>query len=616
MDLLLNESAQAILGRARHRAARDDAPVVLPEHLLLALLADEEGLVADLIRWGIPVERVRARLEDLVSREGGKSEVLDPPLGEEAAGAMHQATRDAWADHSNRVGPRHILLALVNRPFDRAACILAQCDVDVGALRDRLRPPERGRTVPPPTEPEAEFGPLAEQMDEQVLALLARASLEAASQGYLRVQPSHLLLGLLAPEYGGATQVCRAIELDPHDVRDEATHWIAADAEGQIVAGVKVSASVVRILSCAEHVALVKGAPRASCADIFSALLQSGDPFFSTILERFHVSPREFHHELRDLSGPDGDAIIEEAATLSAEASRQATHDAELERAVVRAREQASINCSDHVGTEHLLLALVLDTRSVAARALQACGVDLDRARELIEPATWGRSAPREELPLTPRAGRAEHVARLESRHLGHPRVGTGHLLLALYWQRKGVASRLLQDLGVVPSRLRKEVLAATTEEDGVERGVFPPLTTRARIVLRHAARLVTGPEWPAVNRGHLLQALLPQRGGTAREVLERLAVGRGALAARAEQWAMETEGAERPRAFTASVWDILGAAWAEAERQGLGHVGTGHLLYGLLATSQGRLAALLGSPDPPASSVRAVLEWILDPAP
>ncbi|GEM_PF-2043703 len=613
MDLLLNESAQAILDRARRNAARNDAPVIRPEHLLLALLAEEDGLAADFVRWGVGIERVRTHLEALVANEDPPSDVLCPPLSEEAMDVMEQASRDAWADARNRVCPRHILLALVNCPWGRAASILAECKLDMAALRDRLHPPRRGRSAPDSPKADPSEPILAMWLDDGVLALLTAAMQEAASQDYRRVQPQHLLMGLLALDDGVAAQVCRAIELDPLDLRDEAAHWIASDAEGQLVNGVRVSPPVVDILQSAQEAALQRGTLRVSCGDVFSAMLRSGDTFFPTILERFHVPPREIQHELLDLAGADYDALLQETATLSGEAGRQFTHDAELDRALARARDQASTSCADHVGTEHLLLALVLDTRSTASRALQACGVDLVRAREAIEPATWGRSAPQDDLPLTPRAERAMHVARLEARHLDHPRVGTGHLLLALYWQRKGAASRLLQGLEVVPSRLRKEVLAATSDGEDAEVRVFPPLTTRARAVLRHAARLVTGPTWPAVNRGHLLQALLHQQGGTARSVLETLMVSRHMLAAKAERWAKETEAAERPRAFTASVWGILGTAWAEAERHGLGHVGTGHLLYGVAAHRTGRIAALFGMDSLDPEGIRARLRGLLE---
>lgn len=612
MDLLLGETAHAILDRARQEARRSRAIRVRPEHLFLALLVHEEGATADLARCGVNVRQVRTHLEAVLASEERDDAVVCPPLDEHTNDTLEQAAREAWGAGHNRIGARDLLLALINRPWDRGAWVLAECDVDVAALRDRLRPLRRGRSAPDPPDPGPAGHLLAGWMNDDVLALLEAAREEAASQDYRRVQPHHLLRALLGREDGVAAQVCRAIELDPVDLAEEASRWIASDTEGQLVDGVRVSQSLVEILCFAQEAAERDGASRADRGDVLSAMLFSGDPFFPTILERFHVPAREFEHELLDLAGPDYDAVLKEAATVSAEAGRQVTHDAELDRALARAREAASQNCADHVGTEHLLLALVLDKRSAASRALEACGVDLDRAREAIEPATWGRSAPIDDLPMTPRADRAMHIARLEARHLSHPRVASGHLLLALYWQRKGMASRLLQDLGVVPSRLRKEVLAATADDDDAERRVFPPLTTRARVVLRQAARLVTGPTWPAVNRGHLLQALLPQQGGTARTVLESLTVQRGLLAARAEQWTNEVEEAERPRAFTASVWGILGTAWAEAERHGLEHVGTGHLLYGLFAGATSRIVSILRADDPPPSHVRAVLDRIL----
>lgn len=131
-------------------------------------------------------------------------------------------------------------------------------------------------------------------------------------------------------------------------------------------------------------------------------------------------------------------------------------------------------------------------------------------------------------------------------------------------------------------------------------------------MTLGRAGRIVAEAGSPGVNRGHLLQALLSHIGGSSHVALRTIRANRGVLLAKAEQWARETEAVAGPRAFGTSAWGILGAAWEEAERQGLGHVGTGHLLYGLLASAEGRLGSLMPSSLPSASSVRAVLDHLL----
>ncbi len=606
MELELAKDAQAILDRARDIALHNHAAAVEPEHVLLALLIDVPHLASMLERRGLDVMLARGHLATLVAGGVRDELVVLPRQGSQTRSAMEAASREAWRAGHRVVSARDLLLGLIEHSCSPATTILSECGADLAAVRRDLGTgPRSSTTWDPPLDLNPPGPRLADLLDEQVLELL-KAALEVASRrDYRRVHPHHLLTAMLAREEGLATQVFRAVELEPEEMREEAARWVASDAEGMLVGGVRVSEGVVGALRDARKRAKKRGAKRAQPADVLMAMLEGGDPFLPTLLERFHVPPRDLRHELFDLGGPDSVVVLREAALFAA-AARQTQHEEELDRALARAREEAETNASDHVGTEHLLLALVLDTRSVAARALHACGIDLMRARELIEPATWGRSAPQGELPLTPRADRAVHVARLEARHLDQ-RVGTGHLLLALYWQRKGTASRLLQELGVVPSRIRKEVLAATTPEGAGERRAHPPLTTRARLTLARAARLVAD-GGPAVNRGHLLQALLSHLGGLSHVVLRTIRVDRAGLLATAEQWAGETESAGD---FASSIWGILGSAWEEAERQGLGHVGTGHLLYGVLAASQGRLGTIFGS-APPASSVRAVLDRLL----
>jgi hypothetical protein len=121
----------------------------------------------------------------------------------------------------------------------------------------------------------------------------------------------------------------------------------------------------------------------------------------------------------------------------------------------------------------HLLLGLVIEGEGVAARALQSVGVTF--------PAAWSVVATDAD-PVAAPVDRAERLgpdtrgvlerAPIEARKLGHRRVGTEHLLLALVHveQRSGVGP--LGGLGIDLAGLRAEVIALSG--DGLSGGARP----------------------------------------------------------------------------------------------------------------------------------------------
>ncbi|GFN22822.1 ATP-dependent Clp protease ATP-binding subunit [Thermanaeromonas sp. C210] len=113
------------------------------------------------------------------------------------------------------------------------------------------------------------------------------------------------------------------------------------------------------------------------------------------------------------------------------------------------------------VGTEHLLLGLLRDGDSVAARALTALGVNLKAVRaeirKIIRP---GEGPPAGELGLTPRAKRVLELAQEEARRQGVNYVGTEHILLGLLEEGEGLAAQVLSDLKLDPDKVRQQVMA------------------------------------------------------------------------------------------------------------------------------------------------------------
>jgi hypothetical protein len=118
---------------------------------------------------------------------------------------------------------------------------------------------------------------------------------------------------------------------------------------------------------------------------------------------------------------------------------------------ITLAQREAAALGHDFVGTEHVLLGLLGDEDTAAAKALHRLGVDRGAARERIVhivgrgDCEWPAS---HERRLTPRSKRALELALREALKQGHETIGTEHVLLGLAAERKGVAARVLEELG------------------------------------------------------------------------------------------------------------------------------------------------------------------------
>lgn len=124
------------------------------------------------------------------------------------------------------------------------------------------------------------------------------------------------------------------------------------------------------------------------------------------------------------------------------------------------AQEEAQRLNHNYIGTEHLLLGLVRERDSIAARVLSNMGVDLKRVRTAVESIIGrGDSKVVHELGLTPRAKKVIELAARDARKLHHHYIGTEHLLLGLIDEGTGIGAGVLESLGVRLPEARRQIM-------------------------------------------------------------------------------------------------------------------------------------------------------------
>jgi ATP-dependent Clp protease ATP-binding subunit ClpC len=123
------------------------------------------------------------------------------------------------------------------------------------------------------------------------------------------------------------------------------------------------------------------------------------------------------------------------------------------------AQEEAVRLGHNNIGTEHILLGLVREGDGIAAKALVALGLGLEKIQDEVESLIGRGQEQPTNIAYTPRAKKVIELSMDEARKLGHTYVGTEHILLGLIREGEGVAARVLNNLGVSLNKARQQVL-------------------------------------------------------------------------------------------------------------------------------------------------------------
>ncbi len=124
------------------------------------------------------------------------------------------------------------------------------------------------------------------------------------------------------------------------------------------------------------------------------------------------------------------------------------------------AQEEAKYFKHQSVGSEHIILALIIEQDGIAGKTLREMRVNENDIREEIEHLT-GYGSMKEYptggfLPYSPRARQIFAYAGDEAKRLGAQQIGTEHLLLGLLRDEEILASRIMLNLGMSLAKMRQ----------------------------------------------------------------------------------------------------------------------------------------------------------------
>ncbi len=135
-------------------------------------------------------------------------------------------------------------------------------------------------------------------------------------------------------------------------------------------------------------------------------------------------------------------------------------------RVLSLAHQEAERLRHSYIGTEHLLLGLILEEGGVAGRVLRELGLEASRIREVITRVSGPGKSTGETLELTPGTQQVLEKAIEEAQHLGNHNIGTEHILLGLVNHGEGIAMDVLRKMGITADQIRRQTKRVLQESN------------------------------------------------------------------------------------------------------------------------------------------------------
>ncbi len=211
----------------------------------------------------------------------------------------------------------------------------------------------------------------------RVKKVLALAGREALSHNHTYVGTEHILLGLLEETEGAAAHVLKAFQVDLERMRGEIRRHLSGCPEAANSAPdlspsrINFSPRALEALNFAEKEAVRLNEDHVGTKHLLLALTHLSQGGAAALLRRKKLDPAVIRLEVEKQADAEGELPLAGKTSITLR----------LQKAIAYAgKEVMSLKCA-YVGTEHLLLGLMREGTSGAARALENLGLEFTWAR-------------------------------------------------------------------------------------------------------------------------------------------------------------------------------------------------------------------------------------------
>ncbi len=264
------------------------------------------------------------------------------------------------------------------------------------------------------------------------------------------VRDEHLLLGVVGAGNGTAFASLKTFNVGYKQIHDQLKELTAVGQNTS--SSISFETTGKRTLEKAWLVAREHGHKKLYTGHILIGVIALGGGLVDVLLQNLLVNKIELREKasemLEDAVAVDAEDATPKHSCVPAKAYNYLSAEGLV--AMTFAEQDARKAGLSFLGAEHILIGLLMQETGAAAQTLKSNNVTLEILRQntqsIVELSTgW---TPRQ-LPLTRRAVKIMEAALAMVEGAGQDRIDTEHLLLAISRSDGGLATKILQDLGV-----------------------------------------------------------------------------------------------------------------------------------------------------------------------
>jgi ATP-dependent Clp protease ATP-binding subunit ClpA len=326
-----------------------------------------------------------------------------------------------------------------------------------------------------------------DKFTERARKVLSLAQEEAQRFQHNYIGTEHLLLGLVSEGEGVAAKVLNNLGVELYRVRN-AVEFIIGRGDRIVLGEIGLTPRAKKVIELAVDEARRLNHHYVGTEHLLLGLVREGEGIAAGVLESLGVNLEKVRTQtIQVLSQSGAISAIKETRTESVKETRTGSAPAlmieliketqnvletemqekvealdiftvQLLRVLSRSQQEAQHFKQNYIGTEHLLLALIQETKGVAAKVLSNLDVDTSKVGAVVE-FSIGRQNRLILIGFTPRAKKAIELAKDEAKSMKHHYVGIEHLLLGLMREGEAISAGVLEQMGLTLEKVRSETM-------------------------------------------------------------------------------------------------------------------------------------------------------------
>ena len=426
-----NEKAIKVMTDAQNEALNFKHAKLSPEHVFLAILKQKSGIASKFLKaTGMTYDFVKLELEKLNFEKSLKiQEIL--PFSEELKLVLKIAWDKSTEMQNNSILPEHLFLAIIESKNLNILKLFNSFDVDIARIKNSTEKIIQKKTqgiIHPEfagTNSEITIQANLDYMleDENTKEIFVSANEFTQNSNYEAIGSAQILSAVLDDNIG---HFFDEIGINKEKLIEELnkTEHRKADYDTEFLYTPKARDIIFAALELAKE----SGSSAVYPEHILGGILKSRNGSAYKVLKEQNINIKLLQQKVN--------AKIDQQKTPSMQ--------------ILKFAKQEAIRLGHNVvGSELLLLGIIMEENGIGAKVLKELGLNIKDARKVVEELIgYGSSYEAKTFSISPRAKRVIDNAWIEAKKEGKERLESEHILLGIIQEPNCVANKVMQTLG------------------------------------------------------------------------------------------------------------------------------------------------------------------------